>query len=464
MMAARALLAAAGRRAAGSGGGGAGALGAAATPGARALGASRAAASSTSGDAPAQPFSYDPPGRNHLFVPGPTNVPERFQRAMVRGGQNHRDAGFSYLVRGLLEDLKGLLQTSSGQPFIFPATGTGAWESALANTLSPGDKVIAYRMGTFSHLWIDMARRMGLEVKVIECRWGDGADEAQMEQCLKEDLKTHGGSGKIKAVLFTHNETTTGVTSDVKRIREAMDAAKHPALLMVDAVSSLGAADLRMDEWGVDVIVSGSQKALSLPPGLGLTCVSQKALAKRPEAKLARVFFSYDDHMRMYEEGNFPYTPAVPMLYGLREALDKLNEEGLQNVFARHARLAEGTRRAVKAWGLKLLCENPRWYSNALTVIQVPRGIDSGDIVKTAFSKYNLPIGVGLMRVQGEVFRIGHLGDMNEVSQLGAIAGVEMTLIDCGVNVKPGSGAGAAVKYFQETSSVIPTREMPGVH
>ena len=410
----------------------------------------------------AKPFSYDPPGRNHLFVPGPTNVPERFQRAMVRGGQNHRDPGFSNLVYGLLEDLKGLFQTKDGQPFIFPATGTGAWESALANTLSPGDKVIAYRMGTFSHLWVDMARRMGLEVKVLECRWGDGADEEQMERCLKEDMKQHGG--KIKAVLLTHNETTTGVKSDVARIRAAMDAAKHPALLMVDAVSSLGASDLKMDDWGIDVIVSGSQKALSLPPGLGLTCVSQKALARRPEAKLARVFFSYDDHLRMYAEGNFPYTPAVPMLYGLREALDKMNEEGLHNVFARHRRLAEGTRAAVKAWGLKLLCENPRWYSDALTVIQVPRGIDSGDIVKTAFAKYNLSIGVGLMRVQGEVFRIGHLGDMNEVSQLGAIAGVEMTLIDCGVKVKPGSGVGAAVKYFQETSSVIPTRDMPGVH
>lgn len=405
------------------------------------------------------PFSFTPAGKNHLFVPGPTNINDRVQRAMIRAGQNHRDANFAHFARPLIEDLKYLFRTEVGQPFVFPATGTGAWESGLCNTLSPGDKIVIYRNGTFSHLWTDMCERLGLDVHVLETKWGEGPDEQRLAEVLQAD-----GGKEIKAVCVVQNETATGCASDIPSIRRVLDEFSHPALLMVDGVSSVGAMDCNMDEWGIDVIMTGSQKALSLPPGLGLVCASPKAMAMRESAKLNRVFFSWDDMLKMYAVGNFPYTPAIPLLYGLRESLDMCMEEGLENVIARHARFAEGTRRAVKGWGLELLCKNPRFYSNALTVVEAPEGVNSADIVKTAYSKYNLSIGVGLMKVEGKVFRIGHLGDMNEVSLLGAIAGVEMALLDVGADIKPGSGVGAAVQYFKDTSSVIPTREMPGVH
>jgi len=294
---------------------------------------------------------------------------------------------------------------------------------------------------------------------VLEEEWGRGANEARLEEVLKADTEK-----KIKAVMVVHNETTTGVTSDIHGCRKAIDNAKHPALFFVDGVSSIGAIPFKMDEWGVDIAITGSQKALCLPTGLGLTCVSPKALEATKTAKLPRVFFSYDDMGKANKAGNFPYTPSIPLLYGLRESIALMREETIEEVWARHQRMGDATRAAAAAWGLKLLCKDSRWNSNALTVVEGPPGVDTNDIVKTAYCKYNLTIGVGLSEVNGKVFRIGHLGDMNECSMLGAIAGVEMVLKDVGMDVKFGSGVGAAAAFFQRTSSVIPTREILGDH
>ena len=315
--------------------------------------------------------------------------------------------------------------------------------------------MVCFRYGQFSHLWIDQAQRLGLDVMVLEEEWGNGANCERLKQVLEADTEK-----AIKAVMIVHNETTTGVTSDIGKARYTMDGANHPALLLVDGVSSIGACDFRFDEWKVDVAMTGSQKAMSLPTGLGIVCVSKKALAMGKTAKLPRIFFSFEDMIRMNDQGNFPYTPSIPLLYGLREALDMLKEEGIDECLARHARFAEGTRRAVAAWGLELLCKNPRWRSNSLTVIKLPAGIDGTKLVRTAYAKYNLSIGLGLSEVAGKVFRIGHIGDLNEVSLLGAIAGTEMALIDMGVKITPGAGVGAAITYFQQTSSVIKTREI----
>ena len=418
------------------------------------------------------------PGRNHLFVPGPTNVPERVLRVMnrqsgarrrarslqsramsahvIRLSENHRDPFFAGLTARVLADLKYLFKTDAAECFVFPSTGTGAWEAGLTNTLSPGDRVLCFRYGQFSHLWVDQARRLGLDVTVVEEQWGSGANEARLQQLLTEDVgKTY------KAVMVVHNETTTGVTSDIAGVRRAMDAAAHPALLLVDGVSSIGACDFRMDEWRVDVAMTGSQKALSLPTGLAICCVSAKAAACGPSARLPRVFFSFDDMRKANSLGTFPYTPSIPLLYGLLEALAMLREEGLDNAIARHARLAAGTRAAVDAWGLKLLCSHPRWHSNSLSVIQGPPGMDTSALVRNAYAKYNLSIGLGLSEVAGKVFRIGHLGDLNEVSLLGCLAGVEMSLRDCGYSsFAPGAGVGAALSYFQKTSTVIPSRSL----
>jgi len=403
------------------------------------------------------PYSYTPPGRNHLFVPGPCNLPHRVQVAMMYPAENHRDVSFPYFAVQMLNDMKYLFKTEAGRVFLYPGTGTGGWEACLTNTLSPGDKVVCFRYGTFSHLWVDMAQRLGLDVMVLDEEWGNGADEERLKKVLEEDVNK-----EIKAVMVVQNETTTGITSDLAKCRQAIDSANHPALFFVDGVSGIGATDMRFDEWGVDVAVTGSQKALSLPTGLGIVCASQKALAARHSAKLNKVYFSWDDMIKANDAGSFPYTPSSQLMRALRVSIDMLMEEGLDNAFARHARLAEGTRRAVKAWGhagVEILCSDPRWYSNSLTVIKVPDGINSTELVNTAYNKYNLSLGLGLMKVAGKVFRIGHLGDMNEVSMLGAIAGSEMAMKDVGINVEIGSGVGAAASYWQETSSVIPTRE-----
>eukprot|EP00887_Chlorella_sp_A99_P004003 scaffold11.g4003.t1 len=392
-----------------------------------------------------EPFSYSPPGRNHLFVPGPVNIHEDVRRAMAVPGENHRDAWFPPFFKECLEDTKVLFQTTQGTPFIYPGTGTGGWEAALTNTLSPGDKVVTFRYGLFSHLWIDMMQRLGLDVHVIEARWGDGAEEDRLAEVLKADTEK-----KIRAVCVVHNETTTGVTSDIPGVRATIDSFNHPALLMVDGVSSIGALPFKFDEWRVDVAVTGSQKALSLPTGLGLVCASQRALAAGASAQLRRVYFDFKDMLRTNPSGNVPYTPSLPLLYGLRASMSLLKSEGMENVWARHHRLAEGARAAVAGWSLKLLCRDPRWQSDSLTVVEV---------VDVAYAKYNLSLGIGLDRLKGKVFRIGHLGNMDEVMLAGALAGTEMALIDAGVPVAPGSGVANAVDYWQRTSRVIPTRE-----
>ncbi|KAL3148320.1 hypothetical protein ABBQ38_013783 [Trebouxia sp. C0009 RCD-2024] len=406
--------------------------------------------------ATAAPYSYDPPGRNHLFVPGPVNIHSSVQQAMDRPAQNHRDPWFNPFFSSILEDSKMLFGTSKGTTFIYPGTGTGGWEVGLTNTLSPGDKILTFRYGQFSLLWVDMMERLGLDVQVIDERWGNGVDEGRLEKALKADTDK-----KIKAIAVVHNETATGVTSDLPKIRETIDACGHPALFMVDGVSSIGALDFQMDKWKVDIAVTGSQKALSLPTGLAVVAVSDKALEARKTAKLKRVYFDLADMIKTNKDGQVPYTPVLPLLYGMQASMKLMKAEGFENVIKRHHRLAEGARKAVKGWGLELLCKDPRWRSDALTVIETPKGTDSNLVVKNAYAKYNLSLGVGLTKVAGKVFRIGHLGNMDEVMLLGALAGTEMALLDAGINIEPGSGVKEAVKHFRETSSVIPTREPP---
>jgi alanine-glyoxylate transaminase/serine-glyoxylate transaminase/serine-pyruvate transaminase len=384
-------------------------------------------------------------GRNHLFVPGPSNVPDRVLRAMVVAQEDHRSPKFPELIKSLLVDVKKVFKTTEGQVFLFPASGTAMWEAALTNCLSPGDVVLASRFGQFSHLWIDMAQRLGFELQIIECEWGTGVPLDKIEEALKADT-----GKKIKAVLACHNETATGVTSDIAGVRRALDAAKHPALLMVDTVSSLASIDFRMDEWGVDCSVSGSQKGFMLPAGLGLLGLSQKALKAMETATSRRCYFDIGDMARANATGYFPYTPSIPLLYGLKEALATIEEEGLENIFARHEYLASGVRAAVtEGWGLKLCAKEPKWYSNTVSAILVPEGFDAVKVISNAYARYNLSLGAGLSKVAGKVFRIGHLGDLNELSLMGAIAGAEMSMLDNGIPVTPGSGVAAASAYWR---------------
>jgi alanine-glyoxylate transaminase/serine-glyoxylate transaminase/serine-pyruvate transaminase len=393
------------------------------------------------------------PGRNFLFVPGPTNVPDRILRAMHRAMEDHRSSTFPELPNGLFRDLKKVFKTATGQPFIFPASGTGAWEAALGNTLSPGDRVIAPRYGQFSHLWIELAKRMGIRVDILDVEWGEGAPLDRIEELLTAD-KQH----EIKGVLVVHNETATGVTSDIGEVRRVLDAAQHPALLYVDGVSSIASIDFRMDEWKVDLAVTGSQKGLMLPAGLGILCASPRALAARDQAKCARAFFDLGDMVKSNATGYFPYTPAVLMLYGLRESLDILFEEGLDRVFARHQRLAEGVRAAVRAWGLKLCAKAPKWHSNTVSAIMMPEGMNGADVIDVAFRRYDLALGAGLGRMAGKLYRIGHMGDLNELMLLGALAGAEMAMRDVGVSVTPGAGVAAAAEYYRSTAAPLPAR------
>ncbi|HVH29200.1 MAG TPA: aminotransferase class V-fold PLP-dependent enzyme [Vicinamibacterales bacterium] len=386
-------------------------------------------------------------GRNFLFIPGPTNVPDRVLRAMHVAMEDHRSPGFSALTKPLLNDLKRIFKTDSGQCFVFPASGTGGWEASLTNTLSPGDRVLSPRLGQFSHLWIEMARRLGLDVQVLETEWGEGAPIDRIAEALAADARH-----QIKAVMIVHNETATGVTSDVAAVRRALDAAGHPAMLYVDGVSSIGGIDFRMDEWKVDCAVTGSQKCFMLPPGAGIVCASQKALAAAEQAKLARVFFDFRDQISQNANGYFPYTPSIPLLHGLRESVNMLLEEGLENVFARHHRLAEGVRAAVRAWGLELCARAPKWYSNTVSTVVVPAHVNGEDVLNIAYHRYNLSLGAGLSQLAGRVFRIGHLGDLNELMLLGALGGVEMALADAGVAVTAGSGVAAAEEYWRSTA------------
>jgi alanine-glyoxylate transaminase/serine-glyoxylate transaminase/serine-pyruvate transaminase len=385
-------------------------------------------------------------GRNFLFVPGPTNVPDRVQRAMVVSMEDHRSPDFPALTNSIIPRLKRLFRTKTGTPFIFPSSGTGCWEAALANTLSPGDRVLAARFGQFGHLWIEMCQRLGLEVDIVDCEWGTGVPLDIYRERLAAD-KEH----KIKAVLVTHNETATGVTSDVAGVRHVMNDVDHPALLFVDAVSSFASIDLRVDDWGIDMVVTGSQKGLMLPAGLGILCASEKALEMRKSAKLPRAYFNLDDMLNSNATGYFPYTPALSLLYGLRESLTMLEEEGLDNVVKRHAYLASGVRAAVQqGWGLELCAREPQWYSDTVSAIMVPEGINGADVISRAYRRYNLSLGAGLSKVAGKLFRIGHLGDMNEVHLMAAIAGAEMAMLDCGIKVEPGSGVAAAGEYWRK--------------
>ena len=378
-------------------------------------------------------------GRHFLFVPGPTNVPDRILRAMSLPMQDHRSCRFPELTRPLFAGLKALFRCADGEAFMFPATGTGAWEASLSNTLSPGDRVLAPRLGQFSHLWIEMMQRLGLDVQVVDCVWGTGAPEDRIEEALRED-RAH----RIRGVMVVHNETTTGVTSDIAGVRRAMDDAQHPALLFVDAVSSLASIDVRFDEWRVDLCVAASQKGLMLPAGLGLVCASPRALEASRHARLKRAFFDFADMRRANADGYFPYSPSIPMLHGLRESLAMIEEEGLGEVLKRHARLARGVRAAVHAWGLALCSRAPRWHSESVSAVVVPGGIDAARVIEIAFRRYDLALGAGLGRLAGKVFRIGHLGDLNELMLAGALSGVEMALCDAGVEVQPGTGVGAA--------------------
>ncbi len=382
-------------------------------------------------------------GRHFLQIPGPTNVPDRVLRAMNRPTIDHRGPEFSRLTLGLLEDLKPVFQAER-PVVIFPSSGTGAWEAALVNTLSPGDKVLAFETGQFAAQWLEMAERLGLQVDVVPTDWRRGVDPAIVEAKLSED-REH----TIKAVLVVHNETSTGVTTRVAEVRKAMDRAKHPALLLVDTISSLASIDYRHDEWGVDVTVAGSQKGLMLPPGLSFNAVSEKALAVSRRAGLQKSYWDWQPMLQTNKNGFFPYTPATNLLYGLREALCMLQEEGLQNVFARHGRLAEATRAAVRAWGLEIVCANAEEYSNVLTGVLMPEGHDADELRRVILERFNLSLGAGLGKLKGRVFRIGHLGDFNELMLAGTLCGVEMGLAAAGVPFSKG-GVGAALDLLTE--------------
>jgi alanine-glyoxylate transaminase/serine-glyoxylate transaminase/serine-pyruvate transaminase len=386
-------------------------------------------------------------GFHSLFIPGPTNMPFGVRQAMDIPLEDQRAPDFPAFTLPLLRDVKKVFKTDKGQIFLFPASGTGGWEAAITNTLSPGDRVLIAVFGQFSHLWADLCRRHGLVVDAVDVDWGEGVPTDVFEQRLRAD-KEHA----IKAVLICHNETATGVTSDVGGVRQALKAAGHPALLMVDGVSSIASIDFRMDEWGVDVAVSGSQKGFMLPTGLAIVAVSQKALEAAKSAKCPRCFFDFADMIRANKDGYFPYTPATTLMRGLRASVDLLLGEGLENVFARHNRLAESVRLAVKEWGLSLCAKEPKWHSDTVAAICVPKGFNSDDVVKTAYHRYRMSLGVGLSKVAGRVFRIGHIGNINELMILQALAGCEMALRDVGIAVRPGSGVAAAQEYFRATA------------
>jgi alanine-glyoxylate transaminase/serine-glyoxylate transaminase/serine-pyruvate transaminase len=382
-------------------------------------------------------------GRHFLQIPGPTNVPDRVLRAMDFPTMDHRGPEFAGLGHEVLEGLRTVFKTT--QPVvIYPASGTGAWEAALVNTLSPGDRVLMFETGHFATLWNGMATRLGLATEFVPTDWRRGADAAVLEAKLRED-KAHA----IRAVCVVHNETSTGVTSRIGLVRKAIDAAQHPALLLVDTISSLGSIDYRHDEWGVDVTVAGSQKGLMLPPGLSFNAVSEKARKASAAAKLPRSYWGWDEMLAANKSGYFPYTPATNLLYGLREALRMLREEGLENVFARHDRHAEATRRAVRAWGLEILCAVPEEYSSSLTAVMTPPGHDADHVRKITLEAFDMSLGTGLGKVAGKVFRIGHLGDFNDLTLAGTLAGVEMGLALAGVPHKKG-GVQAAMDYLAE--------------
>jgi alanine-glyoxylate transaminase / serine-glyoxylate transaminase / serine-pyruvate transaminase len=387
-------------------------------------------------------------GRHFLQIPGPTNVPDRVLRAIDSATVDHRGPEFQLMSKEVLAGLKQVFKTR-GHVVVFPASGTGAWEAALVNTLSPGDKVLMVETGHFATLWHGMATRLGLQPEFIKGDWRHGADPAAIEERLAADKKH-----EIKALCVVHNETSTGVTSRIGEVRKAIDRAKHPALFMVDTISSLASIDYRHDEWGVDVTVAGSQKGLMLPPGLSFNGISEKALAASKSAKLPRSYWSWEEMIAPNKDGWFPYTPATNLLYGLRVALKMLlEEEGLDNVFKRHDRLAEATRRAVRAWGLEIVCADPKEYSSSLTAVLMPEGHSEIKFREMVLERFNLSLGSGLTKLRDKVFRIGHLGDFNELMLLGTLSGVEMGLEIAGVPHKKG-GVAAAMDYLIHIEAV----------
>jgi len=382
--------------------------------------------------------------QNPVFIPGPTNIPEAIRNAVNIATMDHRSAAFPPILQAARSGVKRVVKSQQAEVVIFSATGTGGWEAAIANTLCPGDKILAARNGMFSHKWIDMCQRFGLEVDVIEVPWGEGIPTEAFAKALTDDT-----DHQIKAVLATHNETATGVTSDIAAVREAMDEASHPALLMVDGVSSIGSLDFRMDEWGVDIAVSGSQKGFMLPAGLGIVCVSPKAISAMDTATLPRTFFDLRDMLRSYSTSGYPYTPSVGMLNGLAHATGLLLDEGMENVFARHRRIADGVRSAISAWGMELCAVSPDLYSDSVSAIVVPDGCDGNALVAHASAKYDVAFGGGLGDVAGKVFRIGHLGSMSDVMALSGIATAEMAMADLGYPVQLGSGVAAAQEFYR---------------
>lgn len=395
-------------------------------------------------------------GRHFLQIPGPTNVPDAVLRAMDLPTIDHRGPAFAELGTRVLDKVRAVFKTE--QPvIIYPASGTGAWEAALVNTLSPGDRVLMSETGHFATLWYQLAKRLGLDPELLPGDWRHGVDPEAIARRLAEDAEH-----RIKAVCVVHNETSTGVTSRIAEVREAIDRVSHPALLMVDTISSLGSIDYRHDDWGVDVTVAGSQKGLMLPPGLSFNAISQKALKASREASLPKAYWCWNDMLGPNGNGFFPYTPATNLLYGLDKALDLLLEEGLENVFARHDRHAEATRRAVRAWGLELLCADDREFSSSLTAVLVPEGESADALREVILDNFDMSLGAGLSKLQGRVFRIGHLGDFNDLSLMGTLAGVEMGLACAGIPHRQG-GVQAAMEYLAETapSSRAAAREQP---
>lgn len=385
--------------------------------------------------------------QNPVFIPGPTNIPEVLRKACDMPTIDHRSPVFAAILQPALAGVKQVLKTTEGEAIIFPASGTGGWEAAISNTLNPGDTVLAGRNGMFSHRWIDMCQRHGLNVQIIDVPWGEGLPADRYAEALAADT-----GHKIKAVLATHNETATGVTSDVGAIGRALRSSGHPALFMVDGVSSIGSMDFRMDEWGVDIAVTGSQKGFMLPAGLAIVGISQRAIAAMEAATLPRTFFDFQDMRKGYLNNSYPYTPAVGLMNGLKTACDMLLAEGLDNVFARHHRLASGVRAAVSAWGMQCCAARPEWNSDTVTAIRVPEGHDANAVVARAAKTYGIAFGTGLGQVAGKVFRIGHLGMLTDVMALSGIAAAEMVMADVGIPVQLGSGVAAAQEVYRSSA------------
>lgn len=385
--------------------------------------------------------------QNPAFIPGPTNMPEILRKAVDMPTLDHRSALFAHILRPALDGVKKVLKSETAEVFVFPSTGTGGWETAISNTLSAGDVVLAARHGMFSQRWIDMCQRHGLDVTVVDAPWGAGLPADRYEEILTAD-KGHA----IKAVLVTHNETATGVRSDIAAVRRALDAAHHPAMLLVDGVSSIASMDFRMDDWGVDVAVTGSQKGFMLPVGLAIVAFSPKAMAATAKAGLPRTFFDVRDMEKSYANGGYPYTPSVGLLNGLKLSTELLLAEGLENVFSRHHRIASGFRAAVRAWGLSLCAQSEDLYSDTVSAIRTPEGFNATDIVSHASRRYDVAFGVGLGEVAGKVFRIGHLGSLTEAMALAGIATAEMAMADLGLSIKLGSGVAAAQAYYRDAA------------